>query len=149
VVNIRSKGQRGEREAIDLLQEWLAPVTAAAKVDPVELSRNLTQTREGGYDVVGLDWLALEVKRHENLQVSTWWKQTLRQARPDQIPMLMYRQNRTPWKFRIRTTVAHYSPCGRSGLSTLTFDLGSEEAKLWLQTEFWVRLRQIIDGDVT
>jgi hypothetical protein len=125
----------------------LKPVTEAAGLPPVELTRNLTQTREGGYDVVGLDWLALEVKRHENLQVSQWWKQTLRQARPDQVPMLMYRQNRTPWRFRVLGTTAHYSPCGQFSGTTdrLTLDLSSEEAKRWFQVEFWVRLRAIIE----
>lgn len=140
-VNIRSKGQRGEREAIDLIESWCKPVTDALQLPPVALSRNLVQSREGGYDVIGLDWLALEVKRHENLQVSTWWKQALRQAKEGQIPVLMYRQNRTPWRFRVLGTAAHYSPCGlSSGTSRLTMDLAAADAQRWLQTEFWVRM---------
>lgn len=143
MVNIRSKGQRGEREAAALVTGWLKEVVTAAGIEhPVALSRNLDQTRDGGYDLVGLDWLALEVKRHETLQVSQWWKQAVRQAKDGQVPVLMYRQNRTAWKFRLRMTAIHRAPCGHSGVSLVVADMDAANAKHWLQHEFWARLQE-------
>jgi len=141
VVNIRNKGQRGEREAASMIEAWALPVTTAAGCNPVVMERNLVQTREGGYDLLGLDWLALEVKRHENLQVSTWWKQTTKQAKPGQTPFLMCRQNRTPWRFRIKIVATHQY-CGLAGVSTLVVDLAPTDAQVWFQTELWIRLQK-------
>lgn len=86
MTNGRTKGHDAEREIVKLLAD-LAP-----------LKRNLQQTQEGGYDLIGLDFLALEIKRCESLQIEAWWKQTLRQARCGQTPVLLYRQNRKPWQ---------------------------------------------------
>ena len=89
----RSKGQEGEREVIRLL----APIVEEVCGQESTLSRNLNQTREGGHDIVGLDWLAIEVKRQETLDVENWWRQTLRQAGDKREPVLIYRQNRKSW----------------------------------------------------
>lgn len=141
-INVRQKGQRGEREASVLLQEWAEPVTRAMGVSEIALHRNLDQSRVGGYDLLGLDWLALEVKRHENLQVSQWWKQTVRQANADQIPFLMYRQNRTPWRFRVQVQTAHFglrpTTCGH-----LVVDMDADNARHWFQHELYCRLENI------
>lgn len=147
-VNMRTKGQRGEREAAALVESWGKPITDSLGMPPVELTRNLAQSQDGGYDLVGLDWLALEVKRHESTaQLSQWWKQAVRQAKAGQIPLLMYRQNRTPWKFRVRLTAAHYSPCGlASGTCTIVADLAEGEAKTWFQHELWVRMNGLAQG---
>lgn len=85
----RQKGQEGEREIIKLLRDVCG--------EEIELSRNLNQTREGGHDIVGLEWLAIEVKRQETLDVEAWWRQTLAQAGRDKVPVLVYRQNRKAW----------------------------------------------------
>lgn len=141
MVNVRSKGQRGEREAASLVMAWAEEVTDHMGVEAVELKRNLQQSRQGGYDLVGLDWLALEVKRHESLAgLPGWWRQTLKQTKEGQQPMLMYRQNRSPWRFRLQVVAAHYAPCGHSGTSLLVADVAEAEAKRWFQTELWVRL---------
>jgi hypothetical protein len=85
MVNIRVKGQNGEREI-------------AALLDSV---RNLDQTRDGGGDVAS-HGLLVEVKRHETLSVNTWWKQACLSAdKANMIPVLAYRQNRKPWVFCI------------------------------------------------
>ena len=79
--------------------------------------------------------VAVEVKRHENLQVSQWWKQAVKQAQDHQTPFLMYRQNRTPWRFRLRASVYHIGRLGH-----YTVDMAAADAQLWFQTELWVRL---------
>lgn len=142
MVNIRSKGQRGEREAAEVIESWAKPVTEALGLGAVSLERNLQQTRAGGYDLIGLDWLALEIKRHETLSVGTWWKQALRQAGDSQIPMLMYRQNRTPWKFRVRLISAHYGPAVSTSYHGLVVDMDADNCKAWFQHELYARLKE-------
>lgn len=141
MVSIRHKGQRGEREAADLIQGWVNEVMTVAGRQPVELKRNLMQSKEGGYDLVGISWLALEVKRHETLSVNTWWKQTLRQTKDDQIPMLMYRQNRVPWRFRVKVRTAHYGLIA-SGVHDVVADFDLDNMKRWLQAETWYRTQE-------
>ena len=136
----RNKGARGEREAIALLAGWLTEVVPDRCP---ELKRNLMQSREGGHDLVGLDWLAVEVKRHETLSVGSWWKQTVAQAdRLGAVPFLMYRQNRTPWRFRIRLPVVY----GGQATGLLAADVDAASAKIWLQHEFYYRC--VADPDV-
>ena len=55
----RQKGQRGEREVCQILAEHLGG----------EFKRNLMQTQEGGFDILGLDEYAIEVKFQEKLQI--------------------------------------------------------------------------------
>ena len=74
----RSKGQRGEREIVALLQAVVNEVYTAYNRKVIStteselvqyrtlevplLQRNTIQSDRGGYDIVGLDWLAPEVK---------------------------------------------------------------------------------------
>lgn len=138
----RDKGQRGEREFACLIQEWSAPVIAlVGNAEAIELRRNLMQSREGGHDLVGIPWLAVEVKRQENLALPAWWRQTVEQAeRVGAIPFLAYRQNRCPWRFRLRLVSAHYGPAG-GGTQPLVVDLDTESACLWFQGELYWRLK--------
>lgn len=97
----RNKGANGEREVLALLSERLG----------VTLSRNLSQTRNGGADCVELGRIRLEVKRQERLNINAWWKQAEEQSLllvtnvtnnnkgERLIPVLAYRQSRKPWAF--------------------------------------------------
>jgi hypothetical protein len=134
----KSKGKRGEYEGRDLVQGWLTPVYAELGLVPPVLQRNVEQVRGGGFDIVGLDWLALEIKRQEKAQLPAWWSQTLRQTRPGQVPVLMWRQNRSPWAFRIRVRCLCGDPDLRMGVQEITADLSLPEAHLWFRQEiFW------------
>jgi hypothetical protein len=84
----RAKGANGERELLKLIGDRL----------DLDLSRNLSQTRNGGADCLDLPGVALEVKRQETLNISAWWQQTLRQTPNGKIPVLAYRQSRQPWR---------------------------------------------------
>ena len=55
------------------------------------------QTQEGGYDVLGLNGYAIEVKFQEKLQIEKWWKQTVEQA-VDKMPVLFFRRSREDWR---------------------------------------------------
>lgn len=87
----RAKGQRGERELFKLILEKTG----------IKLERNLQQTKNGGADAIGLDWLSLEVKYQEKENLSLWWNQTKRQTKKGQMPALAFRANRKQWKFMV------------------------------------------------
>jgi hypothetical protein len=95
------KGKRGEREVVKLLQPVVDKVFSARGLEPPTLFRNKNQSFQGGYDIDGIDWLALEVKRQETLNINAWWKQSVRQASKEQVPVLIYKQNHKPWKVQM------------------------------------------------
>ena len=94
----RDKGQRAEREIIRLLQPLVDIAYSTAGHTPPQLARNLAQSRFGGFDVVGLNWLALEIKFQESLHIATWWEQTKRQADLGREPILIYRRKHARWR---------------------------------------------------
>ena len=130
----KNKGANGERELRDLLEAWAAPVCRHYGVDNIELERTAAaQSRAGGYDLSGLDWLAIEVKRVEQLAVAAWWRQTLSQTKEGQLPFLAWRQNRKPWHFRVLVPW--------HGVQ-LVAQLDADNAKRWFQYELSARLQQ-------
>src|SRR5690606_3259216 len=101
----RNKGARGEREILGILQPVVDSVWSEMRPGhaiPV-LRRNYTQRFESKqYDIIGLPWAAVEVKRCENLSgIGSWWKQVLAATRPGQTPILIYRQNHGKWRVRM------------------------------------------------
>lgn len=110
----RNKGASAERDVVRLLQpvvnrayEQLAYDAPALAVGTTpRLQRNSLQADGGGCDIVGLPWLALEVKHQERKQVPAWWKQCVRQAREDQTPVLFYRSNGEMWTVRMAVSVS-------------------------------------------
>lgn len=99
-INSRSKGQRGEREVRDILQKLMDEVAKEKKMLwAPEIKRNLMQSMEGGFDLVGIPGLAVEVKFCETLQIGKWWQQTVRQADKENArPVLFFRQKNRPWR---------------------------------------------------
>src|SRR5512139_224488 len=91
----RRKGQAAEREVFRLLADQLGTV----------VTRNLSQTREGGADSISIPGWAIEVKRQEREYVTAWWRQTCDQAAasdPPRRPLLLYRRNRVRlWHARV------------------------------------------------
>lgn len=109
----RNKGQRGEREVCKLLAEKLGG----------EFKRNLMQTAEGGYDVIGLEGCALEVKRCETLSINSWWDQAKEQAEVNTWPVLFYRKSRQPWSVVIEIGMANKQPTTSFGHDRMTVDV--------------------------
>jgi len=88
----RNKGRRAEQIIVNRLKE--AGFDRAA--------RNLSQTRDSGYDIIGLEPLAIEVKDHKKPNLSQWWDQTIRNATGHLIPALIYHiPNTSRWECRI------------------------------------------------
>lgn len=100
----QNKGKRAEREVVKLLQPIVDRVYADFELgDSPILQRNTLQSDRGGYDIVGLDWIAIEVKHHATLSLNPWWEQTVAQAKPGQCPTLFFRTNNVKWKVMLTT----------------------------------------------
>ena len=122
-INCRTKGANGEREFI----KWAQSILDLNE----EAKRNLEQTRNGGADIY-VDCFAFEVKRVEALDFRKWWMQAKRQAGTDYIPVVVYRQNKQPWRILISAE--------NVGLDYGYIALGAREAVKWLQKthEAWL-----------
>lgn len=101
-INSRAKGKSAERELIGELKKLLPEAMTQ------NLERNLEQTRGGGYDIVGLDGWAPEVKRYAQVLPADkvrFWEQATSQARNDRLrPALFFREDRRDWRVLLRAS---------------------------------------------
>lgn len=100
--NVRTKGQEGEREIAREMNAVLATVLrrlARTVPETPIIQRNQNQSACGGSDLTNTFHLAIEIKRQEDLQINTWWKQCCDAAeRSNQFPVLIYRQSGRKWR---------------------------------------------------
>lgn len=87
-MNSRDKGKRGELEAAHLLQKYGYDARRGQQYSG----------SNGDPDVVGLPGIHLEVKRVEKLNIDEALEQSIRDAKDEEIPIVMHRKNRTKWK---------------------------------------------------
>jgi len=107
-INPRTKGASGEREVADMLNGIIVKVMTAMAYPPEQVAaaaksvqRNQNQSAVGGCDLTNVFGMAVEVKRQESLAIPAWWRQTVAAAeRNNELPVLMYRQNRKAWHIR-------------------------------------------------
>lgn len=98
MVNGRNKGRAAEQEIVRILNRWHGDMGR----DGEGFSRNLNQSRDGGWDIATDYPLAIEIKRAENLMLSAWWQQAREQAEgTNRVPVLIYRRNRMGWRVRL------------------------------------------------
>jgi len=108
----RNKGRRAEQFIINRLKEH--GFTAA--------KRNLMQTGNGGYDITGLEPLAIEVKDHKKPNLSQWWQQTTENAAGDLIPILVYHiPNTSRWAVQLPMSMINPMLCS-SRVVTVDFE---------------------------
>jgi Holliday junction resolvase len=84
----RAKGNRAEREVIDLLHEygWKSA------------RRNFQSGGQGGGDIIaGPTDVHVEVKHRERAAIWEWISQAESEARPTDIPLVAFRRNRSQW----------------------------------------------------
>jgi hypothetical protein len=148
-INIRQKGAEGEREVYKMLNPIIGEVAAAMGLPPEQIEaaktcvqRNQNQTAVGGCDLTNVFGLAIEVKRQEQLSVGTWWRQCVASAeRNNELPVLMYRQNRKPWRVRTYAWLAlpgsEPSSYNRQAMIVAEFD--EDTFKRWFRE--WVKGR--------
>ena len=94
-INSRSKGAANERWVVNAMNDYL---NLHIPHLGFQMKRNLDQTRDGGYDILGLDEFAIEAKHYAKgcHYKSEWWEQVCRAAGNDQIPILVYKYNHKP-----------------------------------------------------
>jgi hypothetical protein len=128
MIHIVNKGKTGEREVADAMNYCIyLAMTELGFPNPdcvkamSTIQRNQIQTAIGGSDLIGCYGLSVEIKRQETLSVETWWKQCETSAiRDNAIPVLIYRQNKKPW--RVRTYVYIPMPDGHQMKAVSEFD---------------------------
>ena len=137
MIHIVNKGKTGEREVADAMnycvylamQELGYPADECLK-GMSYIQRNQIQTAIGGCDLVNCFGLSIEVKRQETLDLNSWWKQCEASAKRDNtIPVLIYRQNKKPW--RVRTYVWIPLPDGHQMQGFAEFDWNT--FRTWFQ----------------
>jgi hypothetical protein len=107
-IDPRTKGAEGERQVYKMLNDIIVAVMTGLAYPPEEVEkaktmvqRNQNQSAVGGNDLTNTFGMSIEVKRQEVLSIPAWWRQTVAAAeRNNEIPVLMYRQNRKPWSIR-------------------------------------------------
>lgn len=93
-MNSRQKGARGEREAANLLKKYGYETRRGQQFSGAN----------GDADVVGLPHVHLEIKRVEKLNIDDALQQSIREARENEVPVVMHRKNRTDWKITLQFT---------------------------------------------
>lgn len=91
-MNSRDKGKRGELEAAHLLKEYGYDARRGQQFSGAN----------GDADVVGLPRIHLEIKRVEKLNIDDALSQSIRDAKDEEVPVVMHRKNRTEWKITMR-----------------------------------------------
>lgn len=91
-MNSRAKGASGERELAGFLRDH-----------GIESRRGQQYSgANGDADVIGMDGVHIECKRVEKLNIDTAMEQSKRDAREDEIPVVMHRKNRKEWLATMR-----------------------------------------------
>lgn len=143
-IDVRQKGAEGERQVYKMLNDVIAEVLTANGFPPEEIEkaktmvqRNQNQTAVGGCDLTNTFGMAIEIKRQENLSINTWWEQTKKSAeKNNELPVLMFRQNRKPW--RIRTYAFLHTPAAGDSWGSTQCIAEIDEATFRVWFKAWV-----------
>lgn len=87
-INSRDKGKRGELEIAHIMQGYGFDAHRGQQFSGLQ----------GDADVVGVPFLHLEIKRVQALNLDKAMEQSIRDARDDEIPVVMHRKDRQDWK---------------------------------------------------
>ena len=86
-MNSRQKGVRGEREIANMLRAYGYDTRRGQQFSGAN----------GDADVVGLPGIHLEIKRVEKLNIESAMEQSIRDARQNELPVVMHRKNNKKW----------------------------------------------------
>ena len=87
-MNSRNKGAAGERELAGILKKYGYDCRRGQQYCGAN----------GDADVIGIPGLHIECKRVEKLNIDDALEQAIRDARDGEMPVVMHRKNRKPWK---------------------------------------------------
>ena len=85
-INSKSKGAKGERELANILKDYGFNTRRGQQYNGLE-----------GEDVVGLDYIHIECKRVENLNLDKAMQQAKRDSKDYQMPTVFHRKNKQKW----------------------------------------------------
>lgn len=85
-INSKQKGAKGERELANKLKEYGYNTRRGQQYNGLE-----------GEDVVGLDFIHIECKRVEKLDLVSAMYQSKKDSKDEQLPAVFHRKNRSPW----------------------------------------------------
>lgn len=98
MINIRTKGQRGEREIVNWVNDIYTEIhhTLGIPLPPKPIAqRRQNQSAVGGMDLDNTCSYAFEIKNQETLSLNSWWKQTILSAQETKKrPVLIYKDKR-------------------------------------------------------
>ena len=86
-INSKKKGAKGERELASKLRDYGYNCRRGQQYNGLE-----------GEDVVGLDYIHIEVKRVQALNLDEAMEQAKRDSKDNQIPVVFHRKNNKKWK---------------------------------------------------
>lgn len=90
-INSKKKGATGERELANRLKEYGYNCRRGQQYNGLE-----------GEDVVGLDYIHIECKRVERLDLGGAMYQARKDAKDNQLPAVFHRKNRSNWLVTMR-----------------------------------------------
>lgn len=136
MVHARNKGANAEREVVRILNDIILRVIAAndhwddvSKASALAcIQRNQMQSAIGGHDLNGVFGMSVEIKRVEQLNINSWWKQCVEQSeRNKEHPVLLYRQSHQPWRC---VTMGH-APLPGGRMSTMRVEMEQDAFTIW------------------
>ena len=86
-INSKKKGAKGERELASKLRDYGYDCRRGQQYNGIE-----------GEDVVGLDYIHIEVKRVQALNLDEAMEQAKRDSKDNQMPAVFHRKNNKKWK---------------------------------------------------
>lgn len=134
MVNIRTKGQEGEREVARAMNSIVDAVLVrngyATPSKPI-VQRNQNQSAVGGSDLSNPFGLGIEVKRQEALSINAWWKQCLAACATDGcLPIVVFRQNgKRDWRVIMNIDIPIDSVCH---MQKVRAEIGWDDFLQWL-----------------
>ncbi len=147
-INIRAKGAGAEREVAKALDAIVQRVAHehGREVAGACVQRNQNQTAVGGCDLSNTFGLAIEVKRHEQLSINSWWKQCCEQAkRNDELPVLLFRQSHQKWRVITQGMLPLMDETDWHHIVPVRVEVSWESFLAWF--EIWVQ-RKISEGNL-
>lgn len=147
------KGKRAERNIASALNPILERLVAGIGCDPVKLKRNLAQTQQGGFDLEGLPWIAIEIKHHKAVSLGSWWAQCCQQAGCDtggapivgrtyREPVLIWKQHGGKWNVRMLGRLE----IEKGRRLRVVVDVSWDAFLVWFEKRAEVELRKAVDA---
>lgn len=87
MINSKAKGAKGERELANILKDYGYNCRRGQQYNGLE-----------GEDVVGLDYIHIECKRVQALNLDEAMEQAKRDSKGNQLPAVFHRKNNKKWK---------------------------------------------------